>query len=158
MVIKHTIILHCKTLQNYPKLGFSVWKYATWDRCYGLKNIFAEKFSKKWRFCTKLSEFSSEHEWTSVLPDGIFSNQKSQLGYILEGLRRRWHMYMYDMAVLSILFGTFYDHLVPIFLVILVYFSIFPFWCVVPRKIGQPWWPYMPLFWLTEFLLKVIST
>jgi hypothetical protein len=27
MAIKYTIIFHCKTLQNLPKLGFLVWKY-----------------------------------------------------------------------------------------------------------------------------------
>jgi hypothetical protein len=60
-----------------------------------------------------------------------FSNQKSQFGYILEGLA------MEDvgifMATLSILrpnatFGTFCGHLV----------HFFPFWFIVQRKIWQP--------------------
>jgi hypothetical protein len=69
------------------------------------------------------------------LPDGIFSNQKSQFGYKLEGLA------MED-------FGIFYGHFVyfkaigyilwlfSIFYGYLLYFS--PFWYVVPRKIWQP--------------------
>jgi hypothetical protein len=31
IVIKYTNIFHCKTLQNLPKLGFLVWKYAIWQ-------------------------------------------------------------------------------------------------------------------------------
>jgi hypothetical protein len=69
-----------------------------------------------------------------VWPDGIFSNQKSQFGVILEGVA------MKDvgifMAILSILwpncnswsFGAFCGHL--------VYFSRFG--NVVSRKIWQP--------------------
>jgi hypothetical protein len=37
-------------------------------------------------------------EWKAGLPDGIFSNQKSHFGYILEGL------------VMDV-FGIFYGHL-----------------------------------------------
>jgi hypothetical protein len=29
--IKFTDIFHCKTLQNFPKLGFWVWKYTIWN-------------------------------------------------------------------------------------------------------------------------------
>jgi hypothetical protein len=70
-----------------------------------------------------------------VLPDGIFSNQKSQFGYILEVLA------MEDV-------GIFYEHLAyfnaiwyilrsfSLFRGYLVYF--FPFWYVAPRKIWQP--------------------
>jgi hypothetical protein len=69
------------------------------------------------------------------LPDGIFSDQKSQFGQILEGLA------LEDV-------GICYDHLV-LFYVCLVYsvaiwsslwpFGIFfPFWYVAPRKIWQP--------------------
>jgi hypothetical protein len=31
MAIKYTNIFHCKTLQNWPKLLFLVWKYAIWQ-------------------------------------------------------------------------------------------------------------------------------
>jgi hypothetical protein len=70
------------------------------------------------------------------LPDGMFSNQKSQFGKILEGLA------MEDD-------GLFYGHLVHFTVVCyilltfgivrgnLVYFP--PFWYFVPRKIWQPW-------------------
>jgi hypothetical protein len=71
-----------------------------------------------------------------VLPDGIFSHQKSQIGEILEGLARKllvcfmanWSTYF--MVVWSILwlFRLFYGHLV-----------FFAFWYVFPRKIWQPW-------------------
>jgi hypothetical protein len=54
MAIKYTNHFHCKSLQNLPKLGFLVWKYATWQpscywgRCYDhnflrFLTIFGEK-------------------------------------------------------------------------------------------------------------------
>jgi hypothetical protein len=62
------------------------------------------------------------------LPDGIFLNQKSQVGGILEGLA------MEDVGNSGFLqpFGIFCGHLV-CFKVILVYFS--PLWYVASRKI-----------------------
>jgi hypothetical protein len=33
MAIKFTNIIHCKTLQNLPKLVFLGWKYTIWQRC-----------------------------------------------------------------------------------------------------------------------------
>jgi hypothetical protein len=72
----------------------------------------------------------------SGLPDGLFSNQKSKFGYILEGLALK------DV-------GIFNRHLVAftVFRYILWTFGIvrgnlayfFPFWYFVPRKIWQPW-------------------
>jgi hypothetical protein len=69
------------------------------------------------------------------LPDGIFLNQKSKFGKILEGFA------MEDV-------GVFYGHLVHFtaFCYILLTFGIvcgnlvhiFPFVCFVPRKILQP--------------------
>jgi hypothetical protein len=69
------------------------------------------------------------------LPDGIFSNQKSQFWLILEGLA------MEDV-------GIFYDHLVYFTAIwyIMWPFGIFygylekkfPFWNVEPRRIWQP--------------------
>jgi hypothetical protein len=71
------------------------------------------------------------------LPDGLFSNQKSQFWKILVGLAKEN-------------LGIFYEHLVyftaignilwpfGIFCGPLVYFSLF--WYVVPRKIWQPWY------------------
>jgi hypothetical protein len=45
------------------------------------------------------------------LPDGMFSNQKSKFGYILEGLGIK--KLVYFMAIWNILrpFGIFYGHL-----------------------------------------------
>jgi hypothetical protein len=54
-------------------------------------------FSKR-NGCIWALEFVLEIAWLSGLPDGIISNQKSQFGYILEGLR------MENV-------GTFYAHL-----------------------------------------------
>jgi hypothetical protein len=55
------------------------------------------------------------------LPDGFFSNQKSQFGQILEGLR--WENVDIFMAVGNILLplGIFYDHLVHVVLVWYIY-------------------------------------
>jgi hypothetical protein len=65
------------------------------------------------------------------LPDGLFSNQKSQFGYILEGLE------------IGIFYGHLeYDtHLVYLKDILYIFWSFgtfFPFWYVVPRKIWQP--------------------
>jgi hypothetical protein len=50
--------------------------------------------------------------WSTGLPDGFFSNQKSKFGFILEGLRLE--MLMYFMAIGNTLqtFVIFYDSLV----------------------------------------------
>jgi hypothetical protein len=85
----------------------------------------------------------------SGLPDGLFTNQKSQFGYILMGLRLET-VDIYDMATWNILqtFGIFYDHLVHFVFIwyifpVWVHFSglgtFFRFWYHVPRKIWQPW-------------------
>jgi hypothetical protein len=69
------------------------------------------------------------------LPDGLFSNQKSQFGVILVGLAIEnlgifYEHLVYFTAILTILwpFGIFCGHLV----------NFSPFWYVVPRKIWQP--------------------
>jgi hypothetical protein len=66
------------------------------------------------------------------MPDGLFSNQKSNLGEILEGLAMEnvgifYVYFVYFTAIGNILwsFGIFCGHL--------VYFP--PFWYVVPRRI-----------------------
>jgi hypothetical protein len=66
----------------------------------------------------------------SGLPDGLFSNQKSKFGLILDCLAMEDH-------------GIFFGH----FCYILWTFGIvrgnlayfYPFWYFVPRKIWQPW-------------------
>jgi hypothetical protein len=76
------------------------------------------------------------------LPDGLFSNQKSKLGYILEGR---------SMKVVGIFYGllvhfTDFCYTLWIFGIVrgnLVYFP--PFWYFVSRKSGNPlyigtWW------------------
>jgi hypothetical protein len=69
------------------------------------------------------------------LPDGIFSNQKSQFGEILVGLAMEDVGIFYDLlvfftAICSLVraFGVCYGNL--------LYFS--RFWYFVPRKIWQP--------------------
>jgi hypothetical protein len=70
------------------------------------------------------------------LPDGVFSNQKSQFGKILEGLRMET-------------VGVFYSHLDCTYYALLVYFMVIslfcgnlvwfsPIWFIVSRKIWQP--------------------
>jgi hypothetical protein len=70
------------------------------------------------------------------LPDGLFSNQKSKFGYILEALECKMLLYFitiwnyftalwYNVWPLGIVFGH------------LVYFSRFGMFG--PRKIWQPW-------------------
>jgi hypothetical protein len=63
------------------------------------------------------------------LPDGIFSNRKSQFGKILEGL-----------GIEKV--GTFYgrlEYITAIWYISWQFGIIFPFWYVVQRKIWQPW-------------------
>jgi hypothetical protein len=67
------------------------------------------------------------------LPDGIFSNQKSHFGELLEGL-----------AIKDV--GIFFGHLVYTTAILYILWSFcifygyfFPFWYFLPRKIWQPW-------------------
>jgi hypothetical protein len=71
------------------------------------------------------------------LPDGIFSNQKSQVG--LTALE--WKNLVYSMAIWNILqqFGTFY--------VTLVYFP--PFLHIVQRQSGNPSANRVKIFYFT---------
>jgi hypothetical protein len=68
------------------------------------------------------------------LPDGLFSNQKSQFGKILEGHRLEnidtfnCHLKYYQPIWYILRFGKFCVNLVRFFL----------FWYHVPRKIWQP--------------------
>jgi hypothetical protein len=39
MAIKYTNTFHCKSLQNLPKFGFLVWKYALWQPRFGGSNL-----------------------------------------------------------------------------------------------------------------------
>jgi hypothetical protein len=77
----------------------------------------------------------------AALPDGTFSNQKFQFGYILEGLEVE---NVYFMAIWYILwpFGIFHGHLV-YFIAILYILEpfgnlFFTVWYIVARKIWQP--------------------
>jgi hypothetical protein len=88
---------------------------------------------KKWKKKKSLCTFSLLKQ--ARLPDGLFSYQKSQLGYILEGLVMEYAGVFYDhleyfTAILYILwpFGTACVHL--------VYFPRFGVFG--PRKIWQP--------------------
>jgi hypothetical protein len=38
ITILYTNIFYCKTLQNLPKFGFLVWKYAIWHPCLQLNS------------------------------------------------------------------------------------------------------------------------
>jgi hypothetical protein len=69
------------------------------------------------------------------LPGGLFSNQKSQFGQILDGLVMEDVVIFYGHLVhftvfyyISWTFGTVRGNLV----------HFFPFWYFVPRKIWQP--------------------
>jgi hypothetical protein len=90
--------------------------------------------NEKYLDCTRSRVFVGPR-----LPDGLFSDQKSQFGYILDGLT------MEDVCVIYVwTFSLLCEHLIyykghlVYFMVIWCIFS--PFWCIVPRKIWQPWW------------------
>jgi hypothetical protein len=88
------------------------------------------------------------------LPDGLFSQQKSQFGYILEGLEMKHVGVFYDtseyfMAIWYILwpFGIVCGHL--------VYFSRIGMFR--PREIWQPWFhPYVCISPLDDNVLYVL--
>jgi hypothetical protein len=69
------------------------------------------------------------------LPDGLFSNQKSQFMYILEGLAMENLGIFHEDLVYFRAIGNFFTAIWYI-LWSLVYF--FPFWYFGPRKIWQP--------------------
>jgi hypothetical protein len=71
------------------------------------------------------------------LPDGIFSNQKSKVWEIFEGLAVEDFGVFYVHFV-YILYGhlVYYIHGYSVYLMVIWYFS--PFWYVVARKIWQP--------------------
>jgi hypothetical protein len=100
-----------------------------------LRQTFVGLRIKKARQRNGAANRKKANSFRAGLPDGLFSNQKSQFGYILGVLQ--WKILEYFMTIWSILrpfgniswpFGIFCGHL--------VYFS--PFWYFVPRKIWQP--------------------
>jgi hypothetical protein len=79
---------------------------------------------------------SSQKRWTYAgLPDGIFSNQKSQFGYILECLVMEDVGKFYGLSSILLPFRIFYWHLV-YFVDVLVYF--FPVLVCCTKKSGNP--------------------
>jgi hypothetical protein len=72
----------------------------------------------------------------SVLPDGLFKNQRSNFGKLWTVLQ--WKMLVLLWPSLPILppNGIFNGHLVHF---VVIWYIFFPFWYVVPIKIWQPW-------------------
>jgi hypothetical protein len=72
----------------------------------------------------------------SGLPDGLFSNQKTQFGLILEGLRLE-KVYIFFMAIWNILwiFGIFYNHLVHF---VFICYILSGFGIMYQEKSGNP--------------------
>jgi hypothetical protein len=64
------------------------------------------------------------------LPDGLFSNQKSKFGFILNGLQ--WKILVYFVTIWSILwpFDMFYLHLVYFIYIWSTYFMAI--WYILP--------------------------
>jgi hypothetical protein len=84
-----------------------------------------------------------------VLPDGLFSNQKSQFGKILEGLGMENAGVLYGHLLYLRSFGIFtiiwyiYGHLANFMAIWYTYFVVIwyifpPVWYFVPRIIWQP--------------------
>jgi hypothetical protein len=61
--IKYTNIFHCKTLQNFPKFGFLVWKQTIWQPCSTWQMMRAP--SKNWINWTQFSRRESG-SWTAL--------------------------------------------------------------------------------------------
>jgi hypothetical protein len=91
-----------------------------------------------------------------VLPDGIFSNQKSKFGYILEDpafgdVGIRYGNFIHFTAKLYILwpFGTFCGHLVYF---VVIWYILLRFGMLYREKSGIPGWDYC-FFNLTSYTL-----
>jgi hypothetical protein len=83
----YTNIVRCKTLQNWPKLGFLVWKYTIWqpwwqhresfggkggggghqmmDRSFGAR--FLDRLPDKWKARTPARKWQTDNTWSSSL-------------------------------------------------------------------------------------------
>jgi hypothetical protein len=89
MDMKRTNIWHCKALQNLPKLGFLVWKFAIWQPCSakGKKvslRVRCTELGKKTRltmprFDRLLFRFWRRHSKSSVVPLAAVTNALSLL-------------------------------------------------------------------------------
>jgi hypothetical protein len=78
--------------------------------------------------------WKQQFESKTGLPDGIFSYQKSQFGYMLEGLEMENVGIFYGHLKYVTSTGRFFVRL-KIFGRHLIYFP--PFWYIAPRKIWQ---------------------
>jgi hypothetical protein len=173
---KYTNIFHCMTPLNVPNLRFLAWKYTIWQpwfygstqikwkvpefvKClsrfanHGSSKIFQMLRRKKIRPVFDPLPFVclGQFQWRAGLPDGLFSNSKSQFGLFLEGLRLENVDIIMSIWNILLSFGIFYDHLVHFVFIwyILCSFgtfcvplgsTFFPVWYHVPSKIWQPWW------------------
>jgi hypothetical protein len=69
MAITFTNIFYCRSLQNLPKLGFLVWKYAIWQPWCARKsrmqylNCYFNLQTKTWIECQCLSDDSVTPDW-----------------------------------------------------------------------------------------------
>jgi hypothetical protein len=70
------------------------------------------------------------------MPDGLFSNPKSQFGSILEGLAME-NVGMHILCAFGILYGH-WKYFIAIWYILWTFDIFSPFWYVVPRKIWQP--------------------
>jgi hypothetical protein len=83
MAINHSKILHCKSLQNLPKFGFFVWKYAIWQPRRGYVLWLAIPGAN-----TMTMTFSSIKALSYTLAGFNLTTHRSCL---LGGRRRRYH-------------------------------------------------------------------
>jgi hypothetical protein len=101
------------------------------------KNNFIQKHKKKLEWKKGFIEGNDPG-----LPDGIFSNQKSQFGWILECLAMKYVGKFHDHLVYFTANRIFYGYIWYIlwsFGIFCGLFGIFfPFWYVIERKIWQP--------------------
>jgi hypothetical protein len=101
------------------RLGILLCRITIWQPWYKYQNLFVQDliFSVALcpRFCSvsrqsfRLQRWPSEH---TGLPDGLFSDQNNQFGYILEGLGMENVLYILVISNVLVPSGIFNGHLV----------------------------------------------
>jgi hypothetical protein len=137
MAIKCINIFFCKILQNLPKLGFLVWKYAIWQPCFQALS-----------WVPRLDCLKIRDDAQSRVARWLIFKPKIPIWVNFGGscIERCWFLYVYGHLVY---FKAIRYSLRPCGVVTYLE-CFFPFWYVVPRKIWQPWrkfkshWPSRP--------------
>jgi hypothetical protein len=143
--IKYTNIFHCKTLQNLPKFGFSVWKQTIWQPCF-------RRVDEAWVFLQESHDRLIAKNWARHFfrfgSGGIFWD-------VLRGRVARWNIFGPKIAIWVNLggpchwrcwytlctFSLFYDYsiyFINIWCILWSYGTFHTCWYIFQEKSGNP--------------------